>query len=164
MSAFEKAFALVLGHEGGYVNHPNDPGGETKYGITKRTYPNEDIKNLTVGQAKAIYKRDFWDRVNGDELPPALALVCFDAAVNSGPGQAAKWLQAVLGVKADGVIGPVTLRAVASRHGSGLDLLVDLLVRRLFFMMALGIWGTFGKGWARRLFKLAIQAASMREE
>lgn len=163
MSAFDKAFALIIGHEGGYTPGKGDPGGETRYGVSKRSYPTEDIKNLTLDRAKEIYKRDFWDKIKGDDLPPSLALVCMDAAINSGPGQAAKWLQQALGVKADGVIGPVTIRAVEAKNGAGLDLLVSLLVRRLFFMMALGIWGTFGKGWATRLFKLAMQAAAMRE-
>ena len=96
MSDFDKAFEHVLGIEGGYVNDPKDPGGETKYGLCKRSYPTVDIKALTIEQAKAIYKRDYWDKVKGDDLPFPLNLFMFDAAVNQGVDPAIKMLQAAL--------------------------------------------------------------------
>lgn len=84
MSAFDDAFDAVIGVEGGYVNNPADPGGETKYGITKRSYPNLDIANLTLDDAKAIYLRDYWSPLNLDSAPYSVALLLFDAAVNQG--------------------------------------------------------------------------------
>lgn len=110
---FKKAMAVVLKHEGGYVNNPLDTGGETKYGISKRAYPHLDIKNLTIDEAMAIYHGDYWKPVQGDLIVGnELAIQVFDMAVNAGIGAAAKILQTIVGVTADGVIGPVTLRAV----------------------------------------------------
>jgi lysozyme family protein len=91
--SFEQSVAQVLRHEGGYVNDPNDPGGETKYGISKKAYPNVDIKNLTIDGAKAIYKRDYWDAINADSLPPAVRYAAFDTAVNMGVGIARRFVQ-----------------------------------------------------------------------
>jgi lysozyme family protein len=89
--SFEKAMEFLLKWEGGYVNDPRDPGGETKYGISKRSHPNVDIANLTVEQATAIYKRDYWDALNLDALPPCFGIAVFDAAVNCGKAKAALW-------------------------------------------------------------------------
>lgn len=91
MANFENAVAFVLHHEGGYVNDPKDPGGETKFGISKRSYPNEDIANLTVDRAKEIYKRDYWVKAGCDALSDPLALVHFDTAVNCGLGTATRF-------------------------------------------------------------------------
>ena len=96
MSAFDNCFEIVVGHEGGYVNDPKDPGGETKYGISKRSYPRVNIAALTLDGAKQIYRADYWDKVRGDELDPGLALITFDAAVNNGASQAVRWLQGAL--------------------------------------------------------------------
>lgn len=153
MSAFGRAFELLIGHEGGYVNHPSDPGGETKFGISKRSHPDLDIAALTLADAKAIYKRDYWDRVRGDALPPALAFLVFDAAVNNGVGRAIRWLQAAARVTVDGKIGPATLVAaeapvVAERFH----------MLRVEFMTDLDGWKHFGRGWARRLAALPFQA------
>lgn len=152
MSSFDDAFNVVVSSEGGYVNDPKDPGGETKFGISKRSYPKVDIKNLTLGQAKAIYKRDYWDKVNGDALPHEVGLIVFDAAVNSGPRIAVEWLQQSVGVVIDGIIGAQTLKAV---HAKGtMDCAVELTARRLVFMTHLPTWSHFGLGWSRRVCRL----------
>ena len=113
MSLFDLAIPIVLRHEGGYVNDPSDPGGETNFGISKRRYPDVDIKNLTIADASAIYLRDWWTRYNyGAIFPQAVASKVFDTAVNLGPSRAHKMLQEAVGVTADGVIGPATLGVV----------------------------------------------------
>jgi lysozyme family protein len=147
---FDRAFEILIGHEGGYVNHPSDPGGETKYGITKRTYPHLDIRNLTLDDAKAIYRADFWDKVRGDELPFRLGFNLFDGAVNSGPSRAIKWLQNAAGVAADGVFGPVTMAAVKR---PGVPIVARYNGERLAFLADLGTWDTFSEGWAKRVAK-----------
>lgn len=149
MTYFDECFAKLIGHEGGYVFDARDPGGETKFGISKRAYPNIDIHALTLDAAKAIYRRDYWQRCRCDELPPGVAFDVFDAAVNSGPAQAAKWLQAAVGTAQDGVIGPVTLAAVGRLPGAALQ--ARLAGKRLEFMAGLPTWPTFGRGWARRI-------------
>jgi len=113
MADFEVAILKVIKHEGGYVNDPKDSGGETKYGISKRAYPNLDIKNLTLQNAKAIYKKDYWDRIKGDLIKSQeIAESIFDFAVNAGVKTASKMAQLVLDVKPDGIIGPKTLKAL----------------------------------------------------
>jgi|SRR5215471_1968645 len=161
MSAFDQAFDIVVGHEGGYVNNPADPGGETKFGISKRAYPHVDIGALTLEQAKAIYKRDYWDRIEGDTLDPGLALVAFDAAVNNGVSRAVRWLQTAVGVTADGVIGPMTRAAIAKADAA--EVLVALHGARIDYMANLPTWSTFGRGWSKRLAALPHQAATMGE-
>lgn len=156
MSNFDICFEFVVGHEGGYGNHPNDPGRATKYGISQRAYPGEDIKNLTLDRAKFLYKRDYWDKVRGDELPGPIALLTFDAAVNAGVFRAAKWLQEAAGANPDGAIGPNTLEAVRNKKPA--DLLVECLTLRNLHNASLNTWTTFGKGWSRRLFSLPLQA------
>ena len=146
---FDKAFELVIGHEGGYVNNPKDPGGETKFGISKRAYPNEDIKNLTLEKAKFYYKRDYWDAIKADQLPPELRFHIFDAAVNSGVKQASIWLQKACKVKVDGVVSPGTIEASKSLSGAFLAAAFNGV--RLEFMTSLPIWSEFGRGWARRI-------------
>lgn len=109
---------MILKNEGGYVNDPNDPGGETNFGICKRSYPNVDIKNLTKDGAKAIYKKDYWDKVNGDQINDQnLATSVFDFAVNAGVGTAIKQVQKMLNVTADGVLGPKTMAALNASSG-----------------------------------------------
>jgi lysozyme family protein len=159
MSRFAAAFEALIGHEGGYVNHPQDPGGETKYGISKRSYPDLDIAALTLEGAREIYQRDFWAPLACDQLPSPVALVLFDTAVNSGVGTAAKILQQILGVKSDGAIGPVTVAAALKR--GAVDLAGEIIARRLYLMTGLPTWGVFGMGWTRRLVRLAGQAAAL---
>jgi lysozyme family protein len=148
---FDQAFDKLISHEGGYVNDPRDPGGETKFGISKRAYPSVDIAGLTLEQAKAIYLRDYWQRARCDELPPALAFQVFDTAVNSGIGQAIRLLQRAVGVADDGVTGPLTMAAIQRTDAEGL--IARFNGQRLEFMTKLSTWDTFGRGWARRVAK-----------
>lgn len=146
---FDVAFDRLIGSEGGYSNDPNDPGGETNWGISKRSYPNVDIKKLTRDGAKAIYLRDFWQRVGGDDLFDGVAFQAFDFAVNSGIETAVRYLQRALGTADDGHWGPVSRAAAASCSES--DAIMRLNAERLDFMTRLSNWPSAGKGWARRI-------------
>jgi lysozyme family protein len=173
MTLFDQVFTIVIGHEGGFTAAPSDPGNwtggkcglgicrGTNWGISAASYPDLDIQHLSQADAAAIYQRDYWTPVAGDQLPPPLALLVFDAAVNNGVSRAVRWLQAILGVMQDGAIGPVTLAALASRDGDGATLCAEYLAQRLIFMAALPTWKTFGEGWARRLCALPFQAVSI---
>lgn len=149
MDKFDIYIERILGHEGGYVNNPNDPGGETKWGISKRSYPHLNIRELTRDDAIAIYRRDFWQRVKGEDLPPALAYQALDAAINSGIGNAVRFLQRALGVADDGIVGPITLARL--RSANEWDVTALFIAERLEFMTRLNTWPSFGKGWARRI-------------
>jgi lysozyme family protein len=146
---FDEAFEILIGHEGGYVNNPADPGGETKFGISKRSYPHVDVKNLTLSKAKDIYRRDYWDRLESESLPESVRFDLFDTAVNSGPGTAVRLLQRAVGTAEDGYVGPVTLKAVEAM--TAWQVRAKFNACRLHFMTDLSIWPTFGKGWARRI-------------
>lgn len=146
---FDRAFERLIGHEGGYVNDPRDPGGETKFGISKRSYPAEDIKGLTLERAKAIYRRDFWGVAGCDAVPDAMKFDLFDMAVNSGPVTAIKTLQRSAGVTPDGLLGPITLQALNSTPAP--RLVARFNGHRLDFMTDLKTWPVFGKGWAKRV-------------
>lgn len=155
---FDQAFHQLLGHEGGYVNHPSDPGGATCWGVTERVarahgYTGH-MRDLPVDVAKAIYKRDYWDAVRADEVPDAVRYSLFDGAVNSGVKQSIKWLQRGLGVTDDSVLGPQTL--AAARAADGQSLKSKMLGARLQFMTDLPTWPSFGKGWARRIASLMV--------
>lgn len=139
----------VLGHEGGYVNDPADPGGETNWGISKRSYPNVSIKELTRGQAVAIYYRDFWLKAHCEQFADGVGYQLMDSAVNSGISQSMRFLQRAAGVADDGVFGPVTLAAM--RKMSETDFIMKFLAERLEFMTKLKNWPNHGKGWARRI-------------
>ena len=153
------SLAKVLVHEGGYSNHPRDPGGATMKGVTQRVYDayrekrglkKRSVKNITEQELQAIYKPQYWDAVQGDKLPKGLDYVVFDGAVNSGPKQSIKWLQKALGVAADGVIGVVTLQKITEHKD--IDALIDRICDiRLQFLRALRTWNTFGNGWASRV-------------
>lgn len=149
MTLFLDLIDRVLSHEGGYVNDPRDPGGETKWGISKRSYPQLNIKGLTRDDAKAIYERDFWQRVQGDKLPRPFAFQALDAAVNHGIGNAVRWMQRAAGVADDGYIGPATLAAVARAEPA--DLVLNFNAERLEFYARLQTFDTFGRGWTRRV-------------
>lgn len=161
---FDKCLGYVLEHEGGYVDHPEDPGGRTNRGITQKVYEKhldrpvteEEMKELPLEHAKAIYKKDYWDKVCGDDLPNGLDFSVFDWAVNSGPSRAAKVLQKLVDVTADGAIGPLTLAAVDT-HSVG-DLIGDFGKERELFYRRLSTFGTFGKGWLNRLDKTQKQS------
>jgi len=147
---FDQVFDKLINHEGGYVFNPHDPGGETKFGISKRSYPHLDIHSLTLADAKTIYKRDFWDRAQCDKLHPDLAFELFDGAVNSGIGQSIRWLQRAVGVADDGVVGPLTLASI-NRENDTSAIRARYSGHRLDFMTRLSTWDVFGKGWARRI-------------
>lgn len=156
MSAFDQAFNVVIGIEKGYVNDPHDPGGETKYGISKRQYPHLDIKNLTLEQAKAIYRTDYWARVRGDELAFPVALALFDYAVNSGVEAAIRGAQKAVDLKVDGILGPVTFAAIDGVEPE--DFVSALQAERLLYLVRLTSFDTYGRGWTRRIVKTAIEA------
>lgn len=144
---FDQAFDRLLGHEGKYVNDPRDPGGETNWGISKRSYPNLDIKSLSREAAKAIYLRDFWDAV-GDSVHAAIKFQVFDFAVNSGISTALRKLQRAVGVADDGHWGPMSDAAARKQDLS--DTLMLFIAERLEFWTGLSTWPTYSKGWARR--------------
>lgn len=146
---FETAFTRLLGHEGGYVNNPLDKGGETKYGISKRSYPKLDIASLTQVDAKAIYLRDYWKPAGCDSVPPAIAFDLFDMAVNSGVARAVKTLQRTVGTAEDGKLGPLTLAAAAKLDPARAVARFNGV--RLAFMVSLDVWPTFSRGWALRI-------------
>lgn len=149
---FDQAFERLLGHEGGYVNDPRDPGGETNWGVTRvvarangYTGP---MRDLPVSVAKDIYRKTYWNAVRADELPEPVRYDVFDAAVNHGVSQAAKWLQRAVGTTPDGVIGAAT---VGAARAAGPHLPAHFNGQRLQFYTDLNTWPTFGKGWARRV-------------
>lgn len=144
---FDRAFEIIIGHEGGYVNDPRDPGGETKYGISKRAYPAEDIQNLTLDRAKFLYKRDYWDAVDAESIPGAARLMVFDCSVNCGVTTAKKILQRAVEVKDDGIIGAKTRAAISNTP----DLEQRFAGFWLQYYTDLKGFDTYGKGWVRRV-------------
>lgn len=153
---YDRAFQRLIGHEGAYVNDPRDPGGETKFGISKRSYPAEDIKGMTLDRAKAIYRRDFWGPAGCDAVPDAVKFDLFDMAVNSGPVTAIKTLQRAAGVTPDGLLGPITLQAINSIPGP--RLVARFNGQRLSLMADLKTWPVFGRGWAKRVAANLMEA------
>lgn len=167
-STYERALSLVLKHEGGYVNHPDDPGGATNKGVTQTTYnayrkrqgqPERSVREITEAELRAIYRRQYWDAVRGDDLPSGLDYAMFDYAVNSGPARAAKELQRILGVADDGVVGLITLGALSDRPIAAL--VDELCDRRMAFLRGLRHWPTFGKGWTTRVADVRSVARGM---
>lgn len=150
---FETSFDRLIGHEGGYVNHPSDPGGETNWGITLRTARESgylgSMRDITRDQAKTIYKIGYWDRAQADNYDGAIAFQLFDAAVNHGIGNAIRFLQRAVRVADDGDVGTVTIDAVRSMDVT--DVLMRFNAARLKFYTDLSTWPTFGRGWARRI-------------
>lgn len=145
---FNKAFDRLISNEGGYSNNLADPGGETKFGISKRSYPQIDIAALTCDEAREIYQRDFWLRGQMDSFDGAIAFQAFDAAVNHGIETAIRLLQRAAGVADDGHIGPVTVAAIKSK--SVTDMLMLFIAYRIKYWTKLTTWPDFGKGWAGR--------------
>lgn len=172
---FDTAYLVLIGHEGALSFVREDPGnwtggavgrGElrgTKYGISAASFPTLDIPALTLAQAKAIYRALYWVKAGCPGLPAPLALLVFDAAVNTGVGRAARLLQASVGAVEDGLVGTGTMAAVARAVGAaGLDgACAEFQARRMVFMADLDTWPTFGLGWARRLCRLPFQAARL---
>lgn len=164
---FQRSLKAVLKHEGGFVNHPKDPGGATNKGVTIATFRRyvkpggtvADLKAITNEQLATVYRRHYWDAVHGAELPDGVDFAAFDYAVNSGPSRSAKYLQSVVGVKQDGRIGPATLAAVRAKLPA--TVIHDLCDARLAFLKRLGTWPTFGKGWSRRVSEVRALALDM---
>ncbi|MDQ0035837.1 lysozyme family protein [Variovorax boronicumulans] len=149
---FDQAFERLLGHEGGYVNDPDDPGGETNWGITIAVARAEGytgpMRDLPVDTAKEIYRKRYWTAVRADELPDLVRFDVFDGAVNHGASQSAKWLQRAVGAQPDGVIGAQT---VAAARAAGSQIGAHYNGQRLQFYTDLTIWPKYSKGWARRV-------------
>ncbi len=154
--AFEVAVNLVLEHEGGYSDHPADKGGPTKFGIAQASYPNEDIKGMTLDRAKVIYYNDFWLPLQGFDLPERISTIVFDMAVNMGRTRAVRCLQRALGVPDDGWIGTVTKEAVKVTNEA--ELASEITVRRVLYYASLDDFATFGLGWIRRAIRTLMAA------
>jgi lysozyme family protein len=164
---FDDALKAILHHEGGYVDHPKDPGGRTNLGCTQRVWEEwvghpvdeKAMRALTPELVAPLYKAKYWDKIKGDELPNGVDYAVFDAAINSGPGRAAKWLQTTVGAVPDGAIGAGTLAKVAAMDAE--DIVEKYQVTRLAFMQSLPTWDTFGKGWGRRVTEVKEAALKM---
>lgn len=161
------SIAKVLESEGGFVNHPKDPGGVTNLGVTKKVYEAwvgrpvsvQEMRELTVEQAAPLYKKEYWDRVKGDDLPDGTDLLLFDFAVNAGVSRSVRLAQKVVGTTADGVIGPMTLKAINGYDNH--DFIKDFTDRKLAYYRRLKHYPTFGKGWERRSQKTQIAALDL---
>lgn len=162
MTPFDRALSVVLGHEGGDSDHAADPGGFTRFGISQIAHPSVDVRNLTRDGAAAIYRRDYWQPMQCDEMPALLALCVFDCAVNQGRMAAARLLQEAVGATVDGVLGPKTLAAVY-RHPTD-RLLRRFMTARAHRYIATGGFATFGRGWIARALDVAMTAAEWEME
>jgi lysozyme family protein len=170
MDNFSRCVTVTLSQEGDFSGNSSDPGNwtggavgrgilrGTKFGISAAAYPLLDIASLTESDAESIYRRDYWSAVAGDELPYAIGLVAFDAAVNAGPRRAISWLQLATGIAADGVLGDVTRATL--KAADPLAASREALVRRLEFSSRLPTWSQFGLGWTRRIISLATIIAT----
>ena len=167
---FDKALARVLVYEGGLVRNPHDPGGRTNKGITQSVYNNwrkrqgleaQSVARITDKDVADIYRRDYWDRVHGDELAAGVDFCVFDAAVNSGVGGASKWAQGVLNLVRDGDFGPKTLAAI--KEADPEDFIRQFCTRRLGTLQRLKTWKYFGKGWAARIANVQKTALAWAE-
>jgi len=164
---FDKCLSITLRHEGGWADDPRDPGGATMKGVTIGTYAQfkgrkvtkDELRNISDADLRTIYRRNYWDKVRGDDLPAGLDLVAFDGAVNSGPARGARWVQQGLGVAADGKIGPATIAAAKAVPAS--SAIAASCDARLDFLHRLKTWPTFGKGWQRRVDDIRRQAVAM---
>jgi lysozyme family protein len=164
---FEQCFALVLKHEGGYVDNPKDPGGATNLGCTKAVWEQyvghsvtkDDIKALTPSDVMPLYRKKYWDVIKGDDLPEGVDYAVFDLAINSGPSRAAKALQSAVGANPDGQIGPATLRALETANPR--EVATKVCEARLAFLQSLSTYATFGKGWSRRIAEVEQTAFNM---
>ena len=162
---YSQCIPLVLRHEGGYVNHPADPGGATMKGVTQKTYdgwrdkqgkPRQSVRSISDDEVQAIYRRDYWDAICGDDLPAGVDYAVFDFAVNSGINRASRYLQEVCRVPADGKIGPATLAAVKAMDVR--DVVNRLCDARMAFLRRLDTFPTFGRGWTARVDEVRVKA------
>lgn len=166
---FEQAFERLIGHEGKFTDDPNDRGNwttgiigkgilkGTKYGISAMTYPDLDIKNITLDQAKTIYRRDWWDKLNADNLDTAIVFQVWDFAINAGMGTAKRKLQKSVGMAEDGIIGPLTLKAIQKADLN--DLLLKFNAERLNHYTSLSTWPRYGRTWTRRVAQQLVYGA-----
>lgn len=167
---FAACMAEIYAHEGGYVDDPKDPGGATNMGITistlaawrGRKVSKQDVRDLTRAEADQIYRSRYWNPVHGDDLRHGIDLVTFDPAVNSGVSRGVQWLQRALGVTADGKMGPVTLRAAGAADAP--EVITRACAYRMGFLRGLKTWGTFGKGWSKRVARVEAVAIRMDAE
>jgi lysozyme family protein len=168
---FTACLAETLSWEGGWVDHPKDPGGATMKGVTigvfkvykGRPVTKTELRNISQADLRAIYRRNYWTVVRGDDLPAGLDLVTFDAAVNSGPARGPKWTQRALGVEDDGRVGPNTIKAAKSRPDQ-VGVIKRACAARMGFLQGLRTWGTFGRGWTRRVAGIEARAVAMSTE
>jgi len=163
---FPACLDVTLAHEGGWADHPKDPGGATMKGVTigtfRRYYPNatkDDLRAISDADLRMIYRDGYWTPVKGDDLPIGVDLAVFDYGVNAGPGRSIRHLQRVVGATSDGKIGPKTLAAV--KDAAPLDVIKGVCAARLSFKQGLKTWGVFGRGWSRRVAEVEAKAASM---
>jgi len=164
---FDDALKAILHHEGGFVNHPKDPGGMTNLGVTKRVWEEwlgyevdeKVMRSLTPNHVWPMYKAKYWDKIKGDDLPTGVDYAVFDAAINSGPGRASKWLQTAVGAVPDGAIGPGTMAKVQEMDAKAI--VEKYQATRLAFLQSLPTWDTFGKGWGRRVTEVKDAALRM---
>ena len=163
---FDECLKMLLHHEGGYVNHPSDPGGETNLGVTKKVYQEwggtKDMKDLTVEDVAPIYKKNYWNRCKCDDLEAGVDWVVFDWAVNSGTGRSAKAIQKICGASQDGAIGPKTLALIGKQNTQ--YVIEEFGKIRQDFYESLKTFDTFGKGWTRRNKETTAKALEMIEE
>jgi len=164
---FNEALKAILKHEGGFVNHPKDPGGMTNLGVTKKVWEEwvgkpvgeKEMRALTPGTVAPMYKKKYWDAVKADELPTGLDYLMFDFAINAGPGRAAKTMQKAIGTTPDGAIGPKTMAALKAADPA--DLIAKFSMEKELFYKALPTFATFGKGWLRRVDEAKSHAVTM---
>jgi len=167
LSNWDNAFKLMLKSEGGFVNHPSDPGGMTNLGVTKATWENwvgresdeAEMRGLTPEKVEPLYKKKYFDAVRGDELPMGLDYLMFDFAVNAGAGRAIKTLQTAVGVTPDGGFGPMTMAAVQATDP--VDLIERFSQAKEDFYRSLTTFATFGKGWLNRVADVKVKASAM---
>ena len=166
---FDACFDLMLAHEGGYVDHPKDPGGRTNLGVTQRVWEEwlgrpvseKEMRALTPAMVKPLYKRKYWDAVRADDLVAGVDYCVFDVAVNSGPGRAIKLLQSCVGATPDGGFGSITMALTKKAEQDPARLIELYCAKRLEFLQSLRTFETFGKGWSRRVQEVKDKALKM---
>ena len=164
---FEKSLELVLQHEGGYINHPSDPGGMTNLGVTQRVWEawvgysvdEKEMRSLTKELVAPLYKSRYWDAVHGDQLPSGADYLAFDFAVNAGSFRCVKTIQRALNITADGIIGPVTIKAIQDTNAE--DFIEKFSNAKESFYLGLANYPTFGKGWLNRVAESKKAAEGM---
>ena len=166
-SNWKRSFELMLKSEGSFVNHPQDPGGMTNLGVTKRVWEQwvgresneKEMRSLTPAMVEPLYKRKYWDACKCDDLPEGLDYLVFDFAVNAGPGRSIKTLQSAVGTTPDGIIGPKTLAAVRAIDPH--ELIEKFSVAKTEFYESLPTFPTFGRGWLNRVADVKVKASNM---